>query len=91
MFRFEAGFFNGAVLKDAVDTFDTIKRELPEDVRAVEVCQNCVSREGNCDLAVILELKEEASLDRYLKHPIHVELVKRWVPHIEVRASFDNI
>lgn len=90
MFRFQEGFFQDSVVEDAKKTFEVLKRELPEDIKSVEICRNCVDREGNCDLAVIMELKEAASLDRYLDHPVHRELVGRWAPEIRMRASFDS-
>lgn len=91
MFRFVDGYFSELVFVHAIAVFDRLKEELPEEIRSVEVCKNCISRQGNSDLAVIMELKDETSLDRYLNHPIHLEFVKQWLPNITARASFDNM
>lgn len=90
LFRFEEGFFDDAVVREAKDAFAELSSVLPDDIGQVEIRKNCVERDGNFDLAVMMELKGEASLNRYLNHPAHIALVKRWLPVLHARASFDS-
>lgn len=89
VFKFEENFMDAALVDNAKKVFQQLKRELPQDVLQVGVYENIVERDTNYDLLVSMELAKRDSLDKYLNHPIHVALVKDWIPHISSRASLD--
>ena len=80
MFRFAEGRFSDSVVLEAKQVFAELQKALPEDILSVNIQKNSVSRDQNYDLAAIMEIKEEASLNRYLMHPIHTALAARWIP-----------
>lgn len=89
LFKFEEGYMNQNLLRNAEDTFQTLESQLPEEIQKVNIFTNCVDRDTNYDLMIAMDLRNTDSLEKYLTHPIHKGLVKEWLPHIERRASFD--
>ena len=87
--KLEDGFLTDAVFGEYCETFRTIAEELPEEVKRAEVFRNCVDREQNMDLLIRLELKNEASLSKYLQNPHHIAIGKKMNPHVVKIASFD--
>jgi len=89
LFKFEKNYMSQELLMKAEEVFFLLKKELPDDITEVEVHENCVARDMNLELIVLMTLAGEESLDTYLNHPLHVALVKEWIPHIIQRVSFD--
>lgn len=87
--KFEEGFFSPAISREIADAFHRLQQALPEEIVSVQVLENCVSREGNMDLLIQMELQSAQSLERYLRHPVHLEIGAVMNPHIVQRCSFD--
>ena len=62
---------------------------LPEDILGVQVIRNIVDRPQNMTVMIEMQLREEASLPRYLNHPLHQAIGKKYNPFVEAIASFD--
>ena len=88
--KFEEGFFSPAVSQEITDAFHRLQAALPEKILSVQVLENCVSREGNMDLLIRMELDGADALEQYLQHPVHLEIGAVMNPHIVKRCSFDS-
>ena len=51
--------------------------------------RNIVDRPQNMTVMIEMQLREEASLPRYLNHPLHQAIGKKYNPFVEAIASFD--
>lgn len=87
--KFEAGFFSPAISREIADAFQRLQQALPEEIMSVQVQENCICREGNMDLLIQMELQSAQSLERYLRHPVHLDIGAVMNPHIVQRCSFD--
>ncbi len=87
--KFEEGFFSPAISREIADAFQRLQQALPDEIVSVQVLENCVFREGNMDLLIQMELQSAQSLERYLHHPVHLEIGAVMNPHIVQRCSFD--
>lgn len=87
--KFEAGFFSPAISREITDAFHRLQKALPEEILSVQVLENCIFREGNMDLLIQMELSGADALERYLQHPVHLEIGAVMNPHIVQRCSFD--
>lgn len=89
MMRLKQGVFTPEARRDYETTFAAIQAALPEDVLAARVYANVIDRPQNMTVMIEMILKDEASLPRYLQHPLHQEIGKRYNPFVEAIASFD--
>ena len=89
--KLKDGAFDGRALQDYVATFDALMKALPDDILAVKVSRNAVSRPSNMDVMIEMRLKDESSLGTYLRHPLHVAIGERYNPLVERIASFDTM
>ena len=89
LMRLKPGVFTKEALQDYRDTFAALKEALPGDVLDARVYENAVDRPQNMTVMVEMILKEEASLPRYLQHPLHQAIGRRYNPSVEAIASFD--
>ena len=89
LMRLKPGVFTEAARQDYIDTFAALKAALPEDVLDAKVYENVVDRPQNMTVMVEMILKDEASLPKYLQHPLHQGIGRRYNPHVEAIASFD--
>ena len=89
LMRLKPGVFDDQAERDYRETFEKLREALPEDVLSVSVRRNVVDRPQNMTVMVEMILKEEASLPRYLQHPLHQAIGRRYNPSVEAIASFD--
>ncbi|MBQ9010647.1 MAG: Dabb family protein [Clostridia bacterium] len=89
MMRLKPGVFDEAAEREYRETFDALAREMPEEILRVQVHRNIVDRAQNMTVMIEMTLREEASLQRYLTHPLHVAMGKKYNPYVEAIASFD--
>ena len=89
LMRLRPGVFTPEALKDYQDTFAALKAALPEDVLDVQVYTNVVDRPQNMTVMIEMLLASPGSLPRYLQHPLHQGIGKRYNPDVEAIASFD--
>ena len=89
LMRLQPGVFTPDALKDYQDTFAALKAALPEDVLDAKVYTNVVDRPQNMTVMIEMLLASPASLPRYLQHPRHQGIGKRYNPYVEAIASFD--
>ena len=89
LFRFEDGFMSDEVVNRFEETYAELKTLLPGDILDYAIYGNCVERDSNMDMMVKIELKERASLQRYLQHPEHIALISSFSAHEKNRVSFD--
>lgn len=89
LFRFQTAYMPAGLAAQAQRVFTQLQSALPDEIKGIKVLENMVQREGNYDLGVVLDLRREASLNLYLSHPIHQQLVTEWLPYLNGRASFD--
>lgn len=87
--KFEEGFFSPDVFREIEDAFQCLQQTLPNEIVSVQVLENCVSREGNMDLLIQMELQNTQSMEQYLNHPVHLKIGAVMNPHIVQRCSFD--
>ena len=89
LMKLKDGAFDAAAEADYRETFEALKRALPEDVLDARVIRNIVSRQSSMDVMIALRLKDASSLNKYLSHPLHVAIGERYNPFVENIASFD--
>ncbi|MDO4204791.1 MAG: Dabb family protein [Selenomonadaceae bacterium] len=68
--------------------FADLQKEIPT-IEDVKIRRNCVAREGNFSVMIEMVLSDEETLDKYLKHPLHVGFAQKCMPNMNGRASFD--
>jgi len=77
-----------------VDAFDRAVREI-EDVRGVRVGRRIVHGAGyehstpDAEYAVVIDFEDVAALQRYLRHPAHEELGRRFGAAVSSAAVYD--
>ena len=89
MMRLKPGTFNDFAEQEYRETFDALSRELPKDVLSAKVIRNIVDRPQNMTVMIEMHLKDEASLTKYLQHPLHQTIGRKYNPFVEAIASFD--
>lgn len=89
LMRLKPGVFTPEARQDYDATFAALQAALPEDILSVQVFENMVSRPQNMTVMIEMILKNETSLPRYLQHPLHQGIGKRYNPFVEAIASFD--
>lgn len=89
LMRLRKGVFTEEARKDYEDTFQALKEALPEDILDVKVYENAIDRSQNMTVMVEMILKDETSLPKYLQHPLHQGIGRRYNPSVEAIASFD--
>ena len=89
LFRMKDGALTQKVKDDFENTFAALKSAMSEDIIDATVKFNCVRRDANMDVMVILKLASRESLTKYIPHPLHKDFAKRTDPILISRCSFD--
>ena len=89
LMRLQPGVFDEAAERDYRETFEALQKALPEEILDVTVRRNVVDRPQNMTVMIEMSLKDQASLQKYLSHPLHVGIGQRYNPYVEAIASFD--
>ena len=89
LMRLKPGVFDERAERDYRETFEKLREALPEEILSVSVRRNIVDRPQNMTVMIEMQLREEASLPRYLNHPLHQAIGKKYNPFVEAIASFD--
>lgn len=58
-------------------------------MRSAQVLRNCVARDANADMLVVLELTDEQALTVYLEHPLHQVFARKTDRYVAKRVSLD--
>lgn len=88
-FKYEDGFLDDGKIKEMRGVFDTVLKDVA-GAKSYEIVKNAVKRDANMDVMVKMELTDEDALKKYLSHPDHVDIGKRYAPHITKIFSFDE-
>lgn len=72
----------------ATETFSGLCKDT-DYIKDAQVISNCIQRDGNADILIILQLKDKAALNQYLAHPVHIAFAKKVDPYLMKRTSFD--
>ena len=91
MMKLQEGCFDQEAEQEYRETFEALKEALPEDILSVRVFRNAVARPMNMDVMIEMELRDETSLPKYLKHPLHMAISGKYNPVVERIASFDSM
>ena len=89
MMRLKPGAFDSAAEHEYRETFDALARALPDDIFSVAVRRNIVDRPQNMTVMIEMQLRDETSLPKYLQHPLHQAIGRKYNPLVESIASFD--
>lgn len=57
---------------------------------SAQVLRNCVARDANADMLVVLELTDEQALTIYLEHPLHRAFAQKTGRYVAQRVSLDT-
>lgn len=87
--KFKDGYFDSAVFNYISETFNKLQSVIPQEIKACRVSKNCVDRAQNMELMIEMQLKDRGSLDKYLKHPLHMAIGERMNSHLASIFSFD--
>ena len=87
--RLQPGVFAEKAERDYRETFEALRTPLPAETLAVSVRRNIVDRPQNMTVMIEMSLKDQASLQKNLSHPLHVGIGERYNPFVEAIASFD--
>ena len=89
LMRLQPGVFDEEAERDYRETFEALQKALPEEILDVTVRRNVVDRPQNMTVMIEMSLKDQASLQKYLSHPLHIGIGQRYNPFVEAIASFD--
>ena len=89
LMRLQPGVFDEKAERDYRETFEALRKALPEEILDVTVRRNVVDRPQNMTVMIEMTLKDRDSLQKYLTHPLHVGIGQRYNPFVEAIASFD--
>lgn len=88
MYKFPKGEFKEEYKAKAEEAFGKVKASVP-GVLDVKVKTNCVGRDVNYDLMVMIDLENEDALNAYLPHPDHKAFSKEMDKYIVDKARID--
>ena len=89
LMRLKPGVFDEQAERDYRETFEKLRAALPEEILSVSVRRNMVDRPQNMTVMIEMTLRDQDSLQKYLRHPLHVGIGQRYNPFVEAIASFD--
>lgn len=87
--KFRPGRFDERAGRDFDETFAALQVALPGDILSCRVLRNTVERGQNMDVLIEIALAGPESLPRYLSHPLHTAIGRRYDGDIVSIASFD--
>ena len=88
MYKFPKGEFKEEYKNQAEEAFAKVKADVPGIIN-VKVLTNCVDRDVNYDLIVMVDLENEEALNAYLPNPNHKAFSKEMDKYIVDKARID--
>lgn len=89
LLRFKENALTESIIDVFADKFESLEKQ-HEGIVNPQVYRNIVSREGNMDLMITVEMRSLEDLKTYLESPEHVELQERYKDLVELQISFDH-
>lgn len=88
LLKFEPDYYGRDVLNYTKEVFNSIVNTI-DDVLSAEVYGNCIERDSNMDIMVVMRFGSKEALSSYLNHQLHLEFVNTIDKHVVSRVSFD--
>ena len=89
LLRFKENALTESIIDVFADKFESLEKQ-HEGIVNPQVYRNIVSREGNMDLMITVEMRSLEDLKTYLESPEHAELQERYKDLVEFQISFDH-
>ena len=89
LLRFKENALTESIIDVFADKFESLEKQ-HEGIVNPQVYRNIVSREGNMDLMITVEMRNLEDLKTYLESPEHAELQERYKDLVELQISFDH-
>ena len=89
LLRFKENALTESIIDVFADKFESLEKQ-HEGIVNPQVYRNIVSREGNMDLMITVEMRRLEDLKTYLESPEHAELQERYKDLVELQISFDH-
>lgn len=89
LLRFKENALTESIIDVFADKFESLEKQ-HEGIVNPQVYRNIVSREGNMDLMITVEMRSLEDLKTYLESPEHTELQERYKDLVELQISFDH-
>lgn len=89
LLRFKENALTESIIDVFADKFESLEKQ-HEGIVNPQVYRNIVSREGNMDLMITVEMRSLEDLKTYLESPEYAELQERYKDLVELQISFDH-
>ncbi len=89
LLRFKEDTLTEEVVNVFADKFDQLAKQY-EGMTNPQIYRNIVSREGNMDLMVTIEMRGLEDLKLYLESEEHISLQESYGDIVELQLSFDH-
>ena len=87
LLRFKENALTESIIDVFADKFESLEKQ-HEGIVNPQVYRNIVSREGNMDLMITVEMRSLEDLKTYLESPEHAELQERYKDPAALQTSF---
>lgn len=89
LLRFKDNTLTDGIIDVFADKFEQLEKQ-HEGIVNPQIYRNIVTREGNMDLMITVEMRSLEDLKIYLESPEHLELQERYQDIVECQVSFDH-
>lgn len=89
LLRFKENALSDTIVDVFMEKFAALEKQ-HEGIVNPQVYRNIVTRDGNMDLMVTVEMRSLEDLKTYLESPEHLELQERYKDLVEQQVSFDH-
>lgn len=89
LLRFKENALTDSVVDVFIEKFAALEKK-HEGIVNPQIYRNIVSREGNMDLMVTVEMRSLEDLKIYLESEEHIELQERYKDLVDLQVSFDH-
>lgn len=88
LLKFKEDCYTNDIYILTIDVFSKLKNDLPGLVN-VSVYENCVFRQSNADIMIVMELAQQETLETYLQHSLHTYFVQQIEELLNTKITFD--
>ena len=88
LFKLRPGFTSEDMNRLYDNTYARLSEAVPE-ITSTAFRKNCVVRDSNMDVLIMVHLTDSAGLEHYLKHPLHLKFIEETCEHVAQKVSFD--
>lgn len=89
LLRFKENTLSEGIIDVFADRFEQLEKQ-HEGIVNPQLYRNIVTREGNMDLMITVEMRSLEDLKTYLESPEHAELQERYREIVELQVTFDH-